>query len=190
MKIDGFEIINLSNDTPELNEQAARILVEAFKDHWPRAWPTLADAREEVNESVTPGRLARTAVSEKGTVLGWAGAIPEYDGNTWELHPLAVHPDYQGLGIGRALVNDLEQCILERGGITIFLGTDDEDNMTSISGINLYPSLFKSLQTIQNKKRHPFEFYQKMGYTIVGVIPDANGLGKPDIIMAKCIIRS
>jgi hypothetical protein len=26
-----------------------------------------------------------------------------------------------------------------------------------------------------------------MGYTIVGVIPDANGLGKPDILMAKRI---
>jgi aminoglycoside 6'-N-acetyltransferase I len=32
---------------------------------------------------------------------------------------------------------------------------------------------------------HPYEFYQKIGYKIVGVIPDANGLGKPDIWMAK-----
>jgi hypothetical protein len=29
------------------------------------------------------------------------------------------------------------------------------------------------------------EFYQKLGYVIVGVIPDANGFGKPDIFMAK-----
>jgi aminoglycoside 6'-N-acetyltransferase I len=29
------------------------------------------------------------------------------------------------------------------------------------------------------------KFYQKLGYVIVGVIPDANGPGKPDIMMAK-----
>ena len=30
-----------------------------------------------------------------------------------------------------------------------------------------------------------YEFYQKIGFSFVGVIPDANGFGKPDIIMAK-----
>jgi aminoglycoside 6'-N-acetyltransferase I len=34
---------------------------------------------------------------------------------------------------------------------------------------------------------HPFAFYQKLGYEVVGVIPDANGFGKPDILMAKRI---
>jgi hypothetical protein len=28
-----------------------------------------------------------------------------------------------------------------------------------------------------------------MGYTIIGIIPDANGIGKPDILMAKNINR-
>ena len=30
-----------------------------------------------------------------------------------------------------------------------------------------------------------FSTTQKLGYAVVGVIPDANGPGKPDIIMAK-----
>jgi len=34
-------------------------------------------------------------------------------------------------------------------------------------------------------KGHPFEFYQKQGYVITGVVPDANGVGKPDILMSK-----
>ncbi len=31
--------------------------------------------------------------------------------------------------------------------------------------------------------------YQKRGFVIVGVVPDANGLGKPDILMAKRIYK-
>jgi hypothetical protein len=32
---------------------------------------------------------------------------------------------------------------------------------------------------------HSYEFYQKLGFSIIGAMPDANGLGKPDIYMAK-----
>ena len=61
------------------------------------------------------------------TVLGWIGGIRQYDGNVWELHPLVVKPSYQGQGIGRALVTDLEEQVRQRGGLTLWLGTDDED---------------------------------------------------------------
>ncbi len=74
-----------------------------------------------------------------------------------------------------------------RGGLTILLGSDDEDNMTSLSGIDLYENLWEKVRDIRNFKRHPFEFYQKMGYVITGVVPDANGVGKPDILMSKQI---
>ncbi len=35
---------------------------------------------------------------------------------------------------------------------------------------------------------HLYGFYQRVGYTIVGVLPDANGFGRPDIFMAKRIV--
>jgi aminoglycoside 6'-N-acetyltransferase I len=41
------------------------------------------------------------------------------------------------------------------------------------------------LAQIQSIRRHPFAFYRKLGYALVGVVPDANGSGKPDILMAK-----
>ena len=61
--------------------------------------------------------------------------------------------------------------------------------MTSLSNIDLYENLFEKITNIKNIKGHPFEFYQKMGYAIIGVIPDANGIGKPDILMAKQVNR-
>lgn len=171
-----------------LIEQAAAILVAAFGEHWPDAWPTLADAIEEVQEMLADDRIMRVAMMEVNgsqKIVGWIGGIEEYDGNVWELHPLAVHPDFQGRGIGRALVLDFEEQVRQKGGITVRLGSDDENGMTSLSNTNLYENLWEKIANIQNFKGHPYEFYQKLGYAIVGVMPDANGVGKPDIIMAK-----
>lgn len=41
------------------------------------------------------------------------------------------------------------------------------------------------IASIRNLGGHPYEFYQRCGFTIVGVLPDASGPGKPDIFMAK-----
>jgi aminoglycoside 6'-N-acetyltransferase I len=94
----------------------------------------------------------------------------------------------QAKGIGKTLVEDFEEQVRLRGGLTITLGSDDEDDMTSLSGVDLYENLWEKVRNIRNFKWHPFEFYQKMGYVITGVVPDANGVGKPDIIMSKRIL--
>ena len=180
-----MKIINLPSDNLDLINQTSQLLFEGFKQHWPDAWPDLTSALQEVHDSFGEDRISRVAVTDEGYVLGWIGAIQEYDGHAWQLHPLVVHPMHQGSGIGRALVVDLEDRIRQRGGITIYLGTDDEDDMTSLANTDLYPDVLSHLARIKNLKRHPFEFYQKLGYVIIGVIPDANGLGKPDILMAK-----
>jgi aminoglycoside 6'-N-acetyltransferase I len=134
-----------------------------------------------------PDRICRIALGRDGDVLGWIGGIAEYDGRVWELHPLVVAPMYQGMGIGRALVLDFELRVGERGGLTILLGTDDQDGMTTLSGVDLFSHPWRRIQAIENLKRHPYEFYERLGYAIVGVVPDANGRGKPDILMAKKI---
>ncbi len=185
METGNMRIVDLDPGDEAAIEQAARLLVEGFKVHWPDAWPDMAAAREEVRAALVPDRISRVAVDGDERVLGWIGAIREYDGHAWELHPLVVHPEHQRQGIGRRLVADLERQVRARGAVTLYLGTDDEDDMTSLSGVDLYPDVMAHIAAIENRRGHPYEFYQKLGFVIVGVIPDANGPGKPDILMAK-----
>jgi aminoglycoside 6'-N-acetyltransferase I len=182
-----MKIISLTLEDELLIRQAAQLLVDAFREHWPDAWPTLEEALKEVHEMLESERICRVAMDEQGNLLGIIGGIPGYDGNVWELHPLAVQPSQQGRDIGRALVEDFEEQVRVQGGLTITLGSDDEDGMTSLSNVDLYENLWEKIRDIRNYKNHPFEFYQKLGYVITGVVPDANGKGKPDILMAKRI---
>ncbi|HEX4945883.1 MAG TPA: GNAT family N-acetyltransferase [Blastocatellia bacterium] len=182
-----LRIIDLTPGNEVAIQQTAQLLFDAFQEHWPQAWPTPADALEEVHESFSAERVSRIAIDDGGNVRGWIGGSPQYDGRVWELHPLAVQDAVRGQGVGRALVNDLEGIVKARGGLTLWLGTDDEDQQTSLAGVNLYPNVWEYIATIKNLRGHPYEFYQKLGFVIIGVLPDANGLGKPDIFMAKRI---
>ena len=180
-----MNILSLLPNNDVLIQQAAQLLVDAFHEHWPDAWPAFEEGLKEVQEMLESERICRAAMDEKGNLLGIIGGIPGYDGLVWELHPLAVAPSLQGQGIGRALAEDFEEQVRARGGLTITLGSDDEDSMTSLSNVNLYENLWEKIRDIRNLKHHPFEFYQKLGYVVTGVVPDANGIGKPDILMAK-----
>jgi aminoglycoside 6'-N-acetyltransferase I len=142
-------IVDLEPGEEESIRQTATLLVEGFKDNWPDAWPNMDAALVEVRESFGEGRISRVALDEGGTVLGWIGGIPSYEGNVWELHPLVVRTDIQRRGIGSALVTDLEERVRERGGLTLWLGTDDETGMTTLSGVDLYPNLLEHLANIK-----------------------------------------
>ncbi|NTW03595.1 MAG: GNAT family N-acetyltransferase [Oscillochloris sp.] len=180
-----MRIIDLNTAAPLTITQAAEALVAGFAIHWPEAWPNIAVAMDEVTTALEPEKICRAALADSGELLGWVGAMPQYHGNVWELHPLVVHPKFQGCGVGRALVDDMVAEVRVRGGLTMFLGSDDEDAMTSLSRIDLYPDVWHHIASIRNLCRHPYSFYQKCGFVIVGVVPDANGPGKPDILMAR-----
>src|SRR5512144_1488935 len=106
-----MKIISLASDNDHLIQQAAQLLVDAFQEHWPDAWPTFNEGLKEVHEMLAVERICRAAIDEQGNLLGIIGGIPGYDGNVWELHPLAVQPSMQGKGIGRALVADFEEQV-------------------------------------------------------------------------------
>ena len=180
-----MHILTLSLTDKEIIHQAAQLLMDAFREHWPEAWPAFDEGLKEVQEMLEPERICRVAINDSRNLLGIIGGIPTYDGHVWELHPLAVQPKLQGQGVGRGLVQDFEEQVRQRGGLTITLGSDDEDGMTSLSNVDLLDNTWEKIQHIRNLKGHPFEFYQKLGYVITGVVADANGIGKPDILMSK-----
>jgi aminoglycoside 6'-N-acetyltransferase I len=178
-------ITDLRPDDHLCLEQVARLLVDGFREHAPEAWPDAESARREVGKSLGPGRMSRVALDGDGVAVGWLGGIPQYRGQIWEIHPLVVRPDRQRRGIGRTLVADFEARVRERGGLTIWLGTDDIDGRTSVSGVELYPDVLGHAARLRNLRGHPYEFYARLGFVVTGLMPDANGPGKPDIHMAK-----
>ena len=160
-----MEIIKLTSNLTYYRQQAATLLIEAF----PYAYKDCAEL--EITKCLSTNRIMLGAV-ENDILMGLVGAIPQYGITAWELHPLAVSKKWQGQGIGTKLCTALENELKNCGCCTI-----------------LFDDLYSKIKNIRNLERHPYEFYQKIGYQIVGVIPDANGLGKPDIWLAKSLVR-
>ncbi|MEZ4536912.1 MAG: GNAT family N-acetyltransferase [Cyanobacteriota/Melainabacteria group bacterium] len=188
MKTITYSITTLKKEDDDLIKQAAHLLYTCFQYNWPEAWPSDEAARVEVETCVnSKDRFVRIAVNAQGEVLGWIGAISLYDGKVYEIHPLCVRADSRKAGIGLSLVKDLEVQVYKKGGLTLYLGTDDESEQTSLSGADLYNDTWDKIKSIKNLNDHPFSFWEKVGFKIVGVVPDANGRGKPDIMMAKSV---
>jgi aminoglycoside 6'-N-acetyltransferase I len=184
IETDRLVIGDLGPEDADAIDQAADLLNRAFP-HW---LTTLEDAREEVAAALDDDRICLVARAA-GAVLGVVGAIAEYS-HAWEVHPLAVRDDVRGRGVGRALMTALETRARDNGVLTLYLGTDDDGPRpgTSAGGIDLFPDPLAHAATL-DVIDHPVGFYQRLGFTVVGLIPDANGLGKPDIWMAKRVSR-
>jgi aminoglycoside 6'-N-acetyltransferase I len=184
-----MRITDLDREDTNLIRQAAQLLVDGFAHMQPHPWGNLQVAKETVIEMLEPDRICLVAIAEADRIIGWIGGIREYDGNVWELHPLVVAASMRGQGIGTALVKALEKRVADHGGLTLYLGSDDVGGTTTAGGVNLYPDPLKHAAGIRALGEHPLEFYKRLGFVVVGVVPDANGLGKPDIMMAKRVRR-
>ena len=165
--------------------QTADVLFRAM-ERLTTAWPTVDAAIGELIEiSRIKDGVVLVALDPAGEARGIVGGQPMYPGEVLELHPMAVAPELQGRGIGRALVEGLEGWAKRAGYNSVLLGTDDELGQTTLAGVDLYPDPLEKLAAIRSTAHHPFVFYRKLGYSIVGVIPDASGFGRPDIWMCK-----
>jgi aminoglycoside 6'-N-acetyltransferase I len=172
-------------DAAQLRD-AARILREAIAGP---SYKQPGEAEAETASFLAGEERFALAALDGAAVRGWIGAVRGYS-HALQLHPLVVDPSCQRRGIGRALVAALEARAVAEGYLTVHLGTDDEIGGTSLFGADLFPDALAKLAQIQpTPAGHPYFFYRRLGYEPIGLIPDANGFGKPDILMAKRVAR-
>lgn len=176
-------IVDVKELTTAQRADAARILREALA-HMPSAYNEPGEAEAEVQTFLDDPERAALAALDGEVVLGWIGVIESYS-HAWELHPLVVDPAHQRRGVGAALTAALEARVKAQGVLTLYLGTDDDYGGTSLFGQALFPDVAGKIATLRSTGDHASGFYRRLGYEVVGLIPDANGPGRPDIMMAK-----
>ncbi|MBN2450371.1 MAG: GNAT family N-acetyltransferase [Lentisphaeria bacterium] len=100
------------------------------------------------------GRLA--GYSAFGPIACTAGS--------WDLYWIAVHPDFQGQGVGRKLLERSEQRIREQGGRRVYIETSSRPQYTPTRA-----------------------FYEKTAYTLETVLEDFYGPGDGKVIYCKVV---
>jgi len=183
--MDKYQICNI-NESKKIIKQAVNLLIEAFSGIG--MWPDLdeKEAEETVNECIEDGKIC-IGIKKEEELIGWIGLREMYE-KTWELHPMAISTKYKGKGYGKILLTELENIAYEKGIIGIMAGSDDQNFKTSLSDKDITENnIFEEIKNIKNYDNHPYEFYKKCGYSIVGIIPNANGVNKPDIWLWKDI---
>jgi aminoglycoside 6'-N-acetyltransferase I len=180
-----YKICNII-ESDDIKEQARILLFETFPEA--NMWPNINEntALETVNECIYGDNIC-IGIKVNNQLIGWAGLRLMYD-KTWELHPMVIKPNFQGNGYGKILLYELEKIAQKKGIIGVVAGSDDETNKTSLSEKEITgENIFEEIKNIRNYKNHPYEFYVKCGYSIIGMIPNANGINKPDIWLWKDI---
>lgn len=177
-------IVDFADLSDAQQAQAARILRGALPS--PTGYKGPGEAEAEVARIIAePDRWGLAAVVG-GNVRGFIGALRGYS-HSLELHPLVVDPAFHGQGVGRNLVGALEARARAEGYLALWLGADDDFGGTSLDGAGLFPNVLARADAVTAGRRHPLGFYRRLGFEIVGLIPDANGPGKPDILMSKAL---
>lgn len=182
-------IVDFGSLTAVQYTEAAGVLREALA-HLPSGYQGPGEAEDEVKLRCTEEDWLGYAALDGERLVGWIGALKSYP-RGWEIHPLVVAPDRQRCGIGAALLGALEAVARRADVLTLFLGSDDDYGGTNLFGRDLWLDVARHIKTTEATARsHALTFYRRHGYEIVGLLPDVNGAGCPDILLAKRLAAS
>ncbi len=114
--------------------------------------------KEDINE------FWLTYENEKPVAIAYYAPEKMTEG-TWNLYLIAVHPDYQGQGVGTAMMNYIEEVLAKRGERVLLVET---------SGLASFEDTRK--------------FYRKCGYEEEARIREFYQAGEDKIIFRKSLI--
>lgn len=126
---------------------------------------------------------ARVAIDKTGTIAGWMAATREHP-HGWRAMPLVVRADLRRRGVGRALIADLAAFVAEDGPGTVYASLPGEVS-TSITGRALFPNVLGRVLDVPSPDDHPLTFYRRVGFEVVGVLPDVVCPGTHELLLAK-----
>jgi aminoglycoside 6'-N-acetyltransferase I len=177
-----MRLVAFAELTPAQAAEAARILREAIRGP---SYKQAGEAEAEVARFFgNPDRFAIAAI-DGADLIGWVGGVRDYP-TSLQLHPLVVDPPRHRRGVGRKLVAALEAQAVAEGYLAVHLGADDEFGGTNLFEIDAFPDPLATLAMIApSAQGHAFFFYRRLGFIPVGIIPDANGFGRPDLLLSK-----
>lgn len=184
-----FQILEIPVDDLTKLTAIAKLSTVAAQQHSPDWLATVSDALQELRRCIIPENLSRMVLHERHPV-GWISAFP-VNNSVWEIHPLLVDPSAHGKGVGSLLVKEVEKILTVRRVRTIQLSTSDATNATTLSGKDLYVDPLGELQKLDvtdSKVGHACQFWIRARYKVVGVLPDAEGMGIPSICFAKRLV--
>lgn len=119
---------------------------------------------EKIKASITDPNQAFWLAEEDGKVLGFCGIEHGYpEAGTTRIHKLYILPDTQGSGLGKILMDQVEDQAKKNGNSTLHLNV--------------------------NKENKAVGFYQKLGFSLdhEEVLDIGNGYVMDDFIMTKHI---
>jgi ribosomal protein S18 acetylase RimI-like enzyme len=99
---------------------------EAVLALWRQAETTVSptDTVEDLQRAITASPAIVLVAEAEGQIIG--SIIGSFDGWRGNIYRLAVHPDFRRYGIARALVREVEQCLVRQGAGRITAWVEQE----------------------------------------------------------------
>lgn len=183
------------NAVDELQVQEGAALIQESMREFSSAWPTFdASLGELLDAARREEGILLAAVSPAQRLCGMLSGAPEYVGQVLRVDLVAVTAEFQRRGVGRMLMQSLAEIGRNRGYHSLLARVPDEAGRTPLAGVELYPSPLAHLQALKENLSgrnpaldHPVSFFLRLGFHLCGVVPDAHGCGRPEILLSRRI---
>lgn len=164
----------------------AKACAEILRQTYPEDYD--APQSKETILHLLKGKNRLFIAEESERVIAFVGVLRHVFPYAYQIEPLIVKEPFRGQGVGGRLLELIEFKLKDEGVRTLFITGPDTTGETSLYNKDLFDGegIVHHLSTV-DYGHEALSFYTKRGYQVSGVIPEANGAGKPEIMLAKRI---